>query len=144
MCQTARIFVTSKRGSFLCLWCFLTVHTSLRGFRRSLAARIPEAPVERACISCFCLTVDQNEIQLFSMSYVLWHIVKLLQSHSSCSQLSCTFFFPDLSSLLLPHYLSISFVWKHTPQWGMVPQWPIHEALLLESISTQKGQCMYT
>lgn len=87
-------FLGSKKAVFCIFDAFFTVHTSLRGFRRSLAARIPEAPVERACISCFCLTVDQNEIQLFSMSYVLWHIVKLLQSHSSFSRLSpaCSFF----------------------------------------------------
>lgn len=31
-------------------------------------------------------TVDQNEIQLFSVSSFLWHITKLLERHSCCSQ----------------------------------------------------------
>lgn len=129
------------------LFCW-TVHNSLRDFRHSLATRIPVAPMERACISCFCLTVDQNEIQLFSMSSVLWHIVKLLQRHSSCSPLSSMFFqtFPLYFSFTSS--LSLSFVLKHMCQWGPCPT-AFHPRgcyvkRMLKSVFTNKGNCILT
>lgn len=129
------------------LFCW-TVHNSLRGFRRSLATRIPVAPMERACISCFCLTVDQNEIQLFSMSSVLWHIVKLLQRHSSCSPLSPVCFFRHFlfTSHSLP--LSRSLLFLNTCQWGTCPT-AFHPRgcfvkRMLKSVFTNKGNCILT
>lgn len=122
LCVKRQCFLWYRKGVFCVFVAFLTVHTSLWGFSRSSAARIPEAPMERACISCFCFTVDQNEIQLFSMSYVLWHIVKLLQSHSSCPRLSPVFFFPRpflFTSLSL--LLHLFYSEKHTCQWRTGP-----------------------
>lgn len=61
---------------------------------------------ETACIY-FCLPADQNEIQLFSLSSLLWHITKLLGKASMLLS-SCflsNMFSNILSPLLLAHTL---------------------------------------
>ena len=114
--ENLKVFLYYQRKNFYssCLACWAAYHFSATETFLGHYDTCGKSSKETACI-CFWVVFfffflqTKNEIQLFSVSSLLWHITKLLRKAFMLpSRLLLSNMFPDILSFPLTHFLTIT------------------------------------